>query len=204
MITLVSRRARFWTVGILAVLLVGAFLAWGPIGLGSGPLTVNFPSGGQQLNSTGNGQADRSWGWFIPSQGESSGAVVDSVSIPRTRRYPGPRVLSLWFVNSRGGGCGGMWPWSGRNGLRSCAQGTLRHLIGQSLPAHKQRGVLFLVVRIAPPSSPSGCWVAASIIVHYHVGIRHYTVTSNPGVPFIACKTSSEFAAANRAFGQSN
>jgi hypothetical protein len=58
-----------------------------------------------------------------------------------------------------------------------------------------------MVLKIGPPADASGCWVATSMTVHYHVGIRYYTVTSRES--FAACKTRSDENAAADAIGLS-
>lgn len=181
-----SRRRRLWRWGggvAAAALAVLAFLIWGPIGFGSGPLVVYAPSGGQLL-----GPSNRAWGLFVGIEAGNSGAVVDAVAVSGGSGYPGPHVLSLWTISTESGSCGGTWPWSGPDNLfSSCASGRLRPLIGQALPGNNP-GV-DMVLKIGPPVGTSGCWVATSLIVHYHVGIRHYTVTSSGS--FAACKTHS-------------
>lgn len=70
----VPPRARRWqwprlvAALVLISLLVVAFLLWGPIGLGSGPLTVNTPSGGQIL-----GPRDQAWGLLVGMQAVTPG-----------------------------------------------------------------------------------------------------------------------------------
>lgn len=191
-----SHRQRIWRWGggiAAAVLAVLAFLIWGPIGFGSGPLTVYAPSGGQTL-----GPANRDWGLFIGIEAGNSGAVVDAVTVTGGNGYPGPRVLSAWTISADPGSCGGTWPWSGPDNLFSaCARGRLHPLIGQALPGNNP-GV-DMVLKIGLPADTSGCWVATSLIVHYHVGIRHYTVTSRGS--FSACKTHSAEDRAAQALG---
>lgn len=75
---------------VLMSLLVAAFLLWGPIGPGSGPLTVYVPSGGQIL-----GPRDRAWGLAVGMQAGNSGAVIDQVKVVGGAGYGEPRVLSV-------------------------------------------------------------------------------------------------------------
>jgi hypothetical protein len=120
---------------------------------------------------------------------------------PQSRRggYGGPRVLSVLETSDRPGQCGGMVPWQGQQSILSaCAIGGLRPLIGISLPGDNP-GV-DMVIKIGAPVSPRGCWTATAIVVRYHVGIRHYSVTSTGD--FAACKTAAEEQDAELALGQ--
>jgi hypothetical protein len=56
-----------------------------------------------------------------------------------------------------------------------------------------------MVIKVGPPESRNGCWAATAIVVHYHVGIRHYTVTSTN--LFAACRTQSQEHSADLALG---
>jgi hypothetical protein len=190
-----------WAAGVAGLALASAaFLLWGPVGLGSGPLTVFAPSGGQLLGVRIQGipEQNRAWGLMVGLQAGSSGAVIDSVAVAGGGGYSRPDVLSAWTVSARPGSCAGDWPWSGPESILSfCAAGSLQHLIGQRLPGNNP-GV-DMVLKIGPPAGASGCWAATSMTVHYHVGIRHYTVTSHGS--FAACKTRSEESAAADALG---
>jgi len=193
--------SRRWAAGVAGfAFAAAAFLLWGPIGLGSGPLTVFAPAGGQLLGVRLDGvrEQNRAWGLIVGLQAGNSGAVIDSVSVAGGAGYPRPHVLSAWTVSARPGQCGGDFPWSGPESILSfCAAGSLHHLIGQRLPGDNP-GV-YIVLKIGPPADASGCWVATSMTVHYHVGIRHYTVASRGS--FAACKTRSEESAAADAIG---
>jgi hypothetical protein len=185
---------RWITVVLITSLAVVAFLVWGPIGLGSGPLVVHAPTGGQIL-----GDQDQAWGMLVPIQAGNSGAVIDQVSVAGGDGYRGPSVLSIREVADRPGQCGGTFPWQGPQSiLSSCAIGGLHRLIGIPLPADNP-GV-DMVIKVGPPGGPSGCWTAIEFVVHYHVGIRHYTVTSTGN--FAACKTPAEEQSADLAMGQ--
>jgi hypothetical protein len=56
-----------------------------------------------------------------------------------------------------------------------------------------------MILKIGPPVGPSGCWTLTAIVVHYHVGIRHYTLTST--ADFAACKTAAQAHNADLALG---
>jgi hypothetical protein len=179
---------------VLAGLVTAAFLIWGPIGIGSGPLIVDAPSGGQLL-----GPQNQEWGMMVPVQAGHSGAVIDHVAVLGGAGYVGPHVLSVLEVADKPGQCGGTFPWRGSLSILStCAAGGLHRLIGVPLPGDNPGADM--VIKIGPPTSPSGCWTAMAIVVSYHVGIRHYTVTT-PG-NFDACRTPAEEHNADLALGQ--
>jgi hypothetical protein len=156
---------------------------------------VYAPSGRQLL-----GLRNQAWGMMVPLQAGNSGAVIDGVVVVGGAGYGGPRVLSVLEVASRPGQCGGTWPWQGPDSILStCAIGGVHRLVGTPPPGDDP-GV-DMVIKVAPPASRSGCWTATAIVIHYHVGIRHYTVTST-GV-FAACQTTTqEHDAADLALGQ--
>jgi hypothetical protein len=192
-----SRRGRLgrWLAGaLIASLAVAAFAAWGPIGLGSGPLTVFAPGGGQIL-----GPQSRAWGMMVPVLAGGSGAVIDRVTVAGGDGYRGPRVLAILEVADRPGQCGGTFPWNGPESILStCATGGLHRLIGVRLPGNNP-GVV-MVIKIGPPVGGSSCWTETAVVVHYHVGIRHYTVTS--AGDFAACTTAAQEDNADLALGQ--
>ena len=199
-----GRAARYWPYagGLAAALLaVGAFLAWGPVGMGSGPLSVASLDASQVL-----GTKVQPWGLFIELDAGQSGAVIDRVTLLGGRGYRPPRVIALWADSDEE--CGGMFPWRGQTSiLRSCAPGGLTQLLGKAVPAvsvaapdgvdHRYPGIA-AVVEVGPPG-PGGCWVVTSVVIHYHVGIRHYATTTPETLA--ACETDQERDAAQTTLG---
>jgi hypothetical protein len=101
------RSRRAWRVAELVtavILLIGAFLLWGPIGIGNGPLSV------QMLVTEGDvAQAATPLGFILPMYNSGhSDAVVDGVELIAGTRYPGPRLLHLGVVSTAT--CGAAWP----------------------------------------------------------------------------------------------
>jgi hypothetical protein len=189
-----GRLGRWLACALIASLAAAAFAVWGPIGLGSGPLTVFAPSGGQIL-----GLQNQAWGMMVPVLAGRSGAVIDQVTVVGGDGYRGPRVLAILEVADRPGRCGGTFPWNGPESILStCASGGLHRLIGVRLPGDNP-GVV-MVIKIGPPVSGSSCWTETAVVVHYHVGIRHYTVTG--AGDFAACKTAAQEDNADLALGQ--
>ncbi|HUA42650.1 MAG TPA: hypothetical protein VMA32_13835 [Streptosporangiaceae bacterium] len=174
-----------WIAAVVAVcFLAVAFLLWGPIGFGSGPLTVYTPSGGQIL-----GPQNQDWGLVVGIQAGTSQAVIDQVAAVGGAGYSGPHVLSVLEATDQPGQCGGTAPWEGPDSITSgCGIIGLRSVVGMPLPGNNP-GVN-MIFKIGPPDARSGCWTLTAIVVHYHVGIRHYTLTSTG--EFAACKTAAE------------
>lgn len=172
-----SRRARSRRVILpfaAVLLVVGAFLLWGPIGLGSGPLSV-------QMGSTVGGvdEGDGPVGFLIPlyNSGDKP-AVVDGVDLVGGTHYPAPRLLGLDVLTDAT--CGGSWPARAEGSaftMVGCGGRIRGALIGRDIGnTHGNwHGVPAAAEASAPPRG--GCWVMTEVIIHYHVGIRHYSAT---------------------------
>jgi hypothetical protein len=128
---------------------------------------------------------------------ERSGAVIDGIEVLSDGSYPAPHVISI--SGDRQQACGGPWPVTGRqNFYRACAAGGLVPLLGRAAPARSRVDVPGLgpvtypgigaPIKAAPPGR-AGCWMVTSIVIHYHVGIRHYTATY--GTSLTACSSKS-------------
>jgi hypothetical protein len=159
--------------GIAVVVLAGAagaFLAFGPVGIGAGPLVVGFVSAAGRV--PGDGPA----AIVIPA-GSPRGvpAVIDAVSIKGSGKYGAPGVRRVAADASQS--CVGIWwPAAGAGGFAGrCAPGGLLPLTGRLLPARpggaRSAGI---VIEVGPPGR-SGCWSVSRVIVSYRVGGRHYT-----------------------------
>jgi|HubBroStandDraft_6_1064221.scaffolds.fasta_scaffold116693_2 hypothetical protein len=153
---------------------VGAFLLWGPIGFGNGPLGVE---GGSTVGWTDVGQTPAAF--ILPVDNSGAGpAVIDSVDLVGGTRYATPRLLGLEVVGDAI--CGGAWPARADGtgyAMIGCGGRDRGPLIGRSI-AHTQpdsRGFPAAAVVAAP--RPRTCWVITKIVVHYHVGLRHYAAT---------------------------
>jgi hypothetical protein len=161
--------------GAAALLLAAAaFLAWGPIGLGNGPLFMGVQAG-QGWADTGRARI----AMFIPvTYSGHQPAVIDSVRFSDHTSYPAPAVFALRLVT--GYTCGGEWRLrAGPHGLLpdGCRVRGLRPLIGQRVPFSPPDRPRFEAVAETMPPARDSCWAVTSVIVAYHVGIRHYTAT---------------------------
>jgi hypothetical protein len=158
----------------VAVLAIGALLLWGPVGLGAGPLFVGeFDAGG------GPDSGAPAVAVVIPVHDSSHDpAVIDSIRLVGRTSYPGPHVIrrEAWSVAN----CTGAWPVPA--GARSfvakdCGGKGLGPLIGHAFgftkPVSPGYGAAF---ELSPPRAGS-CWVLTDVVVHYHVGTKHYSTT---------------------------
>lgn len=168
-----SGRWRWVIVAAVGLLAAGAFLIWGPIGLGNGPLTAAEDStvGG---SDPGGGPV----GFVIPFRNpQGAPAVVDRLDLIGGTRYAAPRLLRLEVLTS--GRCGGPWParQAGQGFvLAGCGGTDAGPLIGHAVgPVHAFFGFPAAAEAAAP--APGTCWVMTRIVVHYHVGIRHYSAS---------------------------
>jgi hypothetical protein len=189
------KRARRVIIPVAVALAAGiAFLAWGPVGVGPGPIS-NAVSG---VSVTGGVSRTQPTMFLAPVDAGRSGAVIDSIVVLSDGSYPAPRIIRI--TGDRQQSCGGTWPLKGRQSFyRSCAAGGLVPLLGRAVPASSRvyvpglgrvayRGIS-AAIEAAPPG-PAGCWMARFIVIHYHVGIRHYTATH--AVSLTACSSKSQ------------
>jgi hypothetical protein len=187
------RVAILVAVGLLAT---GAFLLWGPIGLGNGPLSAGSGST-QGWSDAGRGPV----GFVIPIQNSGDvPAVIDGLDLIGGTRYPGPRVIRLEVLTS--GLCGGAWPArsAGRGFALVGCGGTdagllIGHAFGRTHPAWFSFAA---AAEVAAPRAGT-CWVMTKIVVHYHVGIRYYSAT-DPS-PLAVCAHSGQVSSAMNAAG---
>ncbi|HUZ25673.1 MAG TPA: hypothetical protein VMV07_18095 [Streptosporangiaceae bacterium] len=196
---------RFWgAIGVVAALIVaaGAFLAWGPLGIGAGPLAVAF------VASSGTVPQSRPSVLLVPIEtGAATPAVIDSVRISGGQGYPAPRLLSV--VGDPDQACSGIWwPLTGENSFaQRCAKGGTVPLVGRVIPvghltlaAHGRRPAatrtIDVSIEVAAPGS-AGCWNVTEVVVRYHVGSRHYTTTADEALS--GCTNAVELTPSGRA-----
>jgi hypothetical protein len=187
-----GRKRRVIILAAAGLLAAGAFLLWGPIGLGNGPLSTGLAYGSGAVRAGG------PVGWAIPiyNSGDSP-AVVDGLDLISGTSYPGPHVLGLEALAS--GACGGIWPVRQAAGgfvLVGCgadAGPLVGHAVG---PTHPVSPGFPAVAELAAPR-PGTCWVVTEVVVHYHVSIRHYSATEPSGLA--VCADSAQLNAAMKA-----
>ncbi len=188
------RKSRVVILAAAGLLAAGAFLLWGPIGLGNGPLSTGL---GYEEGAV---HAGSPVGLVIPIYNSgSSPAVVDGLDLIGGTSYPGPHVLGLEVLTSDT--CMGTWPARQEAGgfvLVGCgsargASPLVGHAIGPTRPV--SRGFP-AAAEIAAPR-PGTCWVMTKVVVHYHVGIRHYSATEPSSIA--VCADSAQVNAAMKA-----
>jgi hypothetical protein len=171
-----SRRRRAAIGGgavVLAAVIAGAaFLAFGPAGLGPGPLAVG------SVSSSGVVPPDGSTIVVIPvGTAPSTTAVIDSVAIGGGGGYGAPREIRV--VGIPGQACSGIWLTAtrGRGFTRQCAPGGTVPLLNRAVPRRPGAATIDIGIEVGPPGQ-SGCWGIGQVSVHYHVGGRHYVNAS--------------------------
>ena len=174
--------------------MVAAFLLWGPIGLGNGPLSV-----GQASAESWNDRADAPVALSLPIWYAGHDlAVIDGLDIVGVTGYPGPHVISLEVlaVNPI---CSGLWPArrTGDGFVEAGCGGTVRgSLIGSSFASHYALSPgLTATAEFAAPR-PGACWAVSKIAVHYHIGIRYFTATGSVAYAVCASKNPNLVQAA--------
>ena len=178
-----------------ALLVIAAFLRWGPIGLGNGPLALQM---GALQGSTEQRQGPV--GFTIPLYNSShSQAVIDELSLVGGTRYAGPRLLHLAVLTTSL--CGGAWPAhpSGDGFRMACGGPYHGPLIGRPIGFTFTRPVpagFPGAAEVAGPP-PGGCWVMTKVVIHYHVGVRHYTATD--AYELVVCGKNASTQTANSA-----
>ncbi len=143
----------------------------GPVGLGPGPLAVasvsaqgTIPAAGRTVLVIPVGEVAR------------TPPVIDSVSIRGAGKYGAPGLFAVMGTASQD--CAGIWaPAAGPGGFaQRCAPGGTVAVTGHLLPERGGAWGTDLALVVGPPGT-SGCWAVSRVIIRYHVGHRHYTVT---------------------------
>jgi hypothetical protein len=187
-----ARRRRRWLVAtVVAVAAVGSFLAWGPIGLGNGPIWVpTAESGTYSWNESRTEPAV----YVLPIGNHGQGAaIIDTVVVTGRQGFAPPVLLRAFAGRMSGYACTALGPFSGpRPVWAGCVQPRLDRVRGAAIPPgtylfrgriHKHEPAL--VLELAGPD-PGKCWDMTSVVIHYHVGIRRYAGTF-PQANVITC-----------------
>jgi hypothetical protein len=194
-----QRQRRIIIAMAAALLVIGAFLFWGPIGLGNGPLNVEM---GATVGWDETGASAVPTGIILPMYNRGgSAAVVDAVDLVGGTRFPAPHILALGVLTNAN--CGGSWPARAASGgfeMIGCGGRYRGALIGRAIgPAGQRIWPGFPAAAEAAAPQPGTCWVLTKVVVHYHVGIRHYAATDPFQVVVCAPGAAAQDAAATRA-----
>jgi len=160
---------------VVALLAVGAFLLWGPVGLGNGPVSVTM-SGAEGWTDSAGSPALAPLPIYYSGHRE---AVIDGVQLIGGTQYPVPHVLALEVLGTSGT-CSGLGP--ARRTSRGFADagcpGTVHGpLIGRSFGFGHVLSVDSTAAAEIQAPPPGRCWVTTKIVVHYHIGIRHFSAS---------------------------
>jgi hypothetical protein len=182
-----TRRRRVVIPALVALLAVAAFLLWGPIGLGNGPLQVGQPGGEGWADS-----ADVPVALALPmSYAGRDSAVIDGVDFVGGTSYPAPHAVSLEVLatDPQCSGLLGAQQTAGGFAEAGCSSRSRGPLIGSSFDVHRALSPgLAAAAELAAPR-PGTCWALSEIAVHYHIGIRHFTATGPVG--YAVCATAN-------------
>ncbi len=179
------RHRRVLIATVTVVVAVGAFLEWGPIGLGNGPLQMG-------MTGAGFGGISSRLPVAIATPIRNSGGtslVIDGVQLVGNSSYPAPHVLAMEAMSNTL--CGDLSPVrttaAGFVLTEGCGGRPLGPLYGRVIGSQDSTNV-FAAFELRPPR-PGGCWLMTRIVTHYHVGLRHYVASA----PFVvaACAGSS-------------
>lgn len=195
-----SRRRRAVITVTLVALAAAGFLAWGPVGLGNGPLSA---AAGRIVSGPDPGRKPLAVFIMITNAGRSP-AVVQSIQlIGDAAGFPGPHVFATRAVAYQRTPCDGAWP---IQRLRprvvvspDCPVTDPDPIAGLSVPFESGPRIFALVMAEARPPAPDGCWVITTVIVHYRVGIRYYTAAGSNDIISCSPGARSKVNAATRA-----
>jgi hypothetical protein len=172
-----NRRKRVIIPVVIALLAIGAFLQWGPVGLGNGPLVMGDGGDGTSAMSQ---PRPVPFADLILYSGAGS-AIIDGITLVNRTSYPTPRLVATELVLADMTQCTFGSAGKAARGFDVAGCGSSRYvspLIGRQLASQPANGVMSYAagLEMSPPKS-GGCWVLTGIVVHYHIGIRHYSAT---------------------------
>jgi hypothetical protein len=189
------RQRRIIIPVVVAVLAVGAFLQWGPIGLGNSPLLV----GGGGGNGTVSEPNPVPIADMIPIAYSGSGPVtIDGITLVNSTSYPSPHLVAVELVLADLTQCTFGAAHAAAPGFVVSTCGKSKYvgpLIGRAVGQSKNASLNYAAgLEISAPKS-GGCWVMSDVVVHYHVGIRHYSAAESDGM--VVCAGKNAAAQAN-------
>lgn len=191
MLGLIKPRLGWLAASAAGLAAVSALLAWGPVGLGNGPLWLPTASSGTYGWSQ---QRIGSVAYVLPlgNHGQSA-AIIDSIGVTYRQGFTPPALLRALTGHMTGYGCTALGAVSGpQSAMAGCVQSDLQVVSRATIPAgtypdfgRSRKHQPALVLELAGPG-PMQCWDITSIVVHYHVGIRYYSGTF-PQANIVTC-----------------
>ena len=191
-----QRRRRTLILTVVVLLAVGALLQWGPIGLGNGPLVMGIDSGAATMAEP----SPAPFADLIQISYSGSGSMtIDGITLVNRTSYPTPRLVATELVAANFTQCTFGPARAAARGFVVAGCGGSKYiarLIGHSIGRQPANGALNYAagLEISPPKS-GGCWVLSDIVIHYHIGIRHYSATEPAGTVVCAGKNASALVA---------
>ncbi len=185
------RQRRIIIPVLVAVLAVGAFLQWGPIGLGNGPLLVGGAGGTATVSEPNPAPiAD-----MIPIAYSGSGLVtIDGITVVNRTSYPSPHLVAVELVLADLTQCTFGQAHAAAHGFVVSTCGTAKYvgpLMGQAVGQSKNASLDYAAgLEMSAPKS-GGCWVMSDVVVHYHIGIRHYSAAESDRMVVCAGKNAA-------------
>ena len=186
-----NRRKRVIIPVVIAVLAVGAFLQWGPIGFGNGPLVV----GDRGVITMSQPHPVAFAGLTLISYSGSWPVTIDAITLVNRTSNPTPRLIATELISADMTQCTFGQAGTAAQGFGVAGCGSSRYvspLIGRQLARQSANGVMSYAagLEMSPPKS-GGCWVLTDIVVHYHIGIRYYSADERLGTVVCAGKNAA-------------
>jgi hypothetical protein len=196
-----NRRKRVIIPAVIALLAVGAFLQWGPIGFGNGPLVM----GDSGVNTMSQPRPVSFADLTLISYPGSAPVTIDGITLVNRTSYPTPRLVSTELVLADMTQCTFGQASAAAEGFGVAGCGSSRYvapLTGHPLPLQPANGVMSYAagLEMSPPKS-GGCWVLTDIVVHYHIGVRHYSADERSGTVVCAGKNAAALTEAASQLG---
>jgi hypothetical protein len=167
--------------GIVLLAVVAWFLVFGPVGLGNGPLIAQGSAPGTALILTRPAGQTAVYVAELTNSAHAA-AHIDSVAVKSAAGSGTPEVLSIRVGHFVRYPCITV---ATVNSLADCVQTRLVPAGGFAVPARANAVTGYvqgptLVIEFTAPTS-ARCGVINTIVVHYHVGIRHYAAAIPQG-----------------------
>jgi hypothetical protein len=190
-----TRQRRIIIPVVVAVLAVGAFLKWGPIGLGNGPLLV----GGGGGNGTVSEPNPAPIADMIPIAYSGSGPItIDGITLVNRTNYPSPHLVAVELALADLTRCMFGTAHAAAHGFVVSLCGKSKYvgpLIGQAVGQATNASLDYAAGLEMGAPKLGGCWVMSDVVVHYHVGFRHYSAAEPDGM--VVCAGKNAAAQAN-------
>ena len=134
-------------------------------------------------------------GDIVPIWYAGSGPVtIDGITLVNRTSYPTPRLVAAELLLLDPERCATLAPaQAAAHGfdLPGCGGKYLGPLVGQTVGQPKNAALSYSAGLEMSPPKPGGCWVLSYVVVHYHIGIRHYSAAEPNGTVVCAGKDAT-------------